>query len=140
MIVWPESAVPFSYRPDGREHSASGFLRKFVRSLDRPLLFGSWAIERDGPRNRAHLLGPQGEFIAKYDKVKLLAFGEYMPFSDWIPQLKGIVQGAGDFRPGERIEPLCWQDSCFGVLICFEAKVAQHFTTVEDKCKIASLL
>lgn len=121
LIVWPESAVHFAYRPESGDYSSSGFLRKFVRSLDRPLLFGSWAVEPDGPRNRAYLLGPDGGLLGRYDKVQLLAFGEYMPFSDTIPQLKGLVQGVGDFRPGERIEPLCWDDSCFGVLICFEA-------------------
>ena len=121
MILWPESAVHFAYRPEAGAYSSSGFLRKFVRSLDRPLLFGSWAVEQGGPRNRAYLLGPDGTLAGRYDKVQLLAFGEYMPFSNWIPQLKGLVEGVGDFRPGEKIEPLCWEDTCFGVLICFEA-------------------
>ncbi len=121
LIVWPESAVPFAFRADSGEYSASGFLRKFVRSLDRPLLFGSWAVEKGSFRNRAYLLGPDGKLLDEYDKVKLLAFGEYMPFSDWIPQIKGLVQGVGDFRPGEQIKPLCREEYCFGVLICFEA-------------------
>jgi apolipoprotein N-acyltransferase len=121
LILWPESAVHFAYRPEAGAYSSSGFLRKFVRSLDRPLLFGSWAVEQGNPRNRAYLLGPDGSLAGRYDKVKLLAFGEYMPFSDWIPQLKGLVKGVGDFRPGEKIEPLCWENNCFGVLICFEA-------------------
>jgi apolipoprotein N-acyltransferase len=121
LLVWPESAVHFSYRPEAGDYTASGFLRRFVHSLDRPLLFGSWAFEQNGARNRAYLLTEDGSLAGSYDKVKLLAFGEYMPFSRWIPQLKGLVRGVGDFRPGEKIEPLCWDDSCFGVLICFEA-------------------
>ncbi len=122
VILWPESAVQFAYRPEAGTYTSSGFLRKFVRSLDRPLLFGSWAVEEGSPRNRAYLLMPDGRLAGTYDKVKLLAFGEYMPFSNWFPQLKGLVQGVGDFRPGDRIEPLCWtEDGCFGVLICFEA-------------------
>jgi apolipoprotein N-acyltransferase len=121
LVVWPESAVPFAYRPEAGEHSSSGLLRAFVRSLDRPLLFGSWAMEPDGARNRACLLGADGTLEGYYDKVHLLAFGEYMPFSDRFPQLKGLVQGVGDFRPGREVKPLCWQESSFGVLICFEA-------------------
>ncbi len=122
LVLWPESAVQFTYRPEAGRYTSSGFLRRFVRSLDRPLLFGSWAVEAGSPRNRAYLLMPDGRLAGTYDKVKLLAFGEYMPFSNWIPQLKGLVQGVGDFRPGDRIEPLCWkEDGCFGVLICFEA-------------------
>ena len=70
---------------------------------------------------RGIAFGPDGTLAGRYHKVQLLAFGEYMPFSNWIPQLKGLVEGVGDFRPGEKIEPLCWEDTCFGVLICFEA-------------------
>lgn len=121
MIIWPESAVRFPYRPESGEYSSSGFLRRFVRSLHRPLLFGTWGATPNGLSNRAYLLGPDGRLLGRYDKVKLLAFGEYMPFSRWIPQIKGLVQGVGDFRPGNRIEPLCWKETCFGVLICFEA-------------------
>jgi apolipoprotein N-acyltransferase len=44
-----------------------------------------------------------------------------MPFSNWIPQLNGIVQGVGDFKPGHSIDPLCWNHHCFGILICYEA-------------------
>jgi apolipoprotein N-acyltransferase len=121
LVVWPESAVPFAYRPEAGEYSSSGLLRALVRSLERPLLFGSWAMEPDGARNRAYLLGADGTLEGYYDKVQLLAFGEYMPLSDRIPQLKGLVQGVGDFRPGSETRPLCRQDACFGVLICFEA-------------------
>ena len=121
LIVWPESAVRFAYRSGDGEHSPSGFLRRIVRVLGRPLLFGSWAVEDNGPRNTAYLLGAEGELEGRYDKVHLLAFGEYMPLSRWIPQLKGLVQGVGDFRAGEVTNPLCTDGACFGVLICYEA-------------------
>lgn len=121
MIVWPESAVQFPFRPQSGPHSASAYLKEMIRSFGTPVLFGSWAIEVDGPRNTAYLLDTRGEVAGRYDKVHLLAFGEFMPFSDSIPQLKGLVQGVGDFRAGERAEPLCWNGSCFGVLICYEA-------------------
>jgi apolipoprotein N-acyltransferase len=139
LLVWPESAVHFAYHPEAGEYSPSGFLKKFVRSLDRPLLFGSWSVTSTGLRNTAYLLGPDGALEGRYDKVQLLAFGEYMPFSDWIPQLKGLVQGVGDFRPGKRIEPLCWKDFCFGVLICFEAilqPISREFVQKGAECLI----
>ncbi len=121
LLVWPESAVNFAYHPGGRPYSSSGFLERLVRSLQTPLLFGSWSLEPDGPRNTAYLLGPDGRLAGRYDKVHLLAFGEYMPFSNWFPWLQGIVQGVGNFRAGTRVEPLQAGSARFGVLICYEA-------------------
>jgi apolipoprotein N-acyltransferase len=121
LVVWPESAVAFPYRPDSGPQSSSAYVRYLVRSIGVPVLFGSVSVEADGARNTAYLLDRGGETLGRYDKVHLLAFGEYLPFSDWFPQLKGLVQGVGDFRPGNKREPLCWNGSCFGVLICYEA-------------------
>ncbi|MEW6440698.1 MAG: apolipoprotein N-acyltransferase [bacterium] len=121
FVVWPESAVPFRYDPRGGPRSASGLLSRMVESFGTPVLFGSWSIGAEGPRNSAYLLNGKGALQGRYDKVRLLAFGEYMPFSDWIPQLKNLVGGVGDFRPGERLGPLCWDARCFGPLICYEA-------------------
>ena len=121
LIVWPESAVHFAYHPGASSYSMSGILRKLVQSFDRPLLFGSWSSGPEGPRNTAYLLDPTGKQVDRYDKVHLLAFGEYLPFSNLFPQVKGWIQGVGDFQPGRNVEPLCWEGTCFGVLICYEA-------------------
>jgi len=121
LVIWPESAVHFPYQPKAGSRSSSAFLKRLVQSLGKPLLFGSWSSGPKGPRNTAYLLGEEGELQGKYDKVRLLAFGEYIPFSDWFPQTKKWIQGVGDFEAGEKIEPLCTQGVCFGVLICYEA-------------------
>ncbi len=121
LIIWPESAVNFVFQPHGSPSSPSGKLRDHVRELKTPLLFGSVSSSMDGMRNTAYLLDAEGTAVGHYDKVRLLAFGEYMPFSDLIPQLNGLVQGVGDFKPGQSIDPLCWDGTCLGVLICYEA-------------------
>ena len=91
-----------------QENAAAANLTLTADDLERidevtpPGAFGNQAgVERGSLRNRAYLLGPDGSLAGRYDKVKLLAFGEYMPFSNWIPQLKGLVKGVGDFRPGD---------------------------------------
>jgi apolipoprotein N-acyltransferase len=121
LVVWPESALHFAYRPKASPYSASGMLARLVASFEKPLLFGSWSMGADGPMNTAYLLNDRGEYQEQYDKVRLLAFGEYIPFADWFPPVKEWIQGVGDFEPGHRVEPLCSGDVCFGVLICYEA-------------------
>jgi apolipoprotein N-acyltransferase len=121
LIVWPESSVPFAYKPEGNSNSLSGALRQLVQSLGSPLLFGSWSMGKEAPRNTAYLLSPEGQVEGQYDKVRLLAFGEYLPFANLYPPVKDWIQGVGDFEPGERLEPLCTRGVCFGVLICYEA-------------------
>lgn len=121
LIVWPESAVNYVFQPNGSPSSPSGRLKDYVRELNAALVFGSFSVETDGMKNTAYLLDPEGRPVGRYDKVRLLAFGEYMPFSNLIPQLNGLIQGVGDFKPGRSIEPLCWDRTCVGLLICYEA-------------------
>jgi apolipoprotein N-acyltransferase len=121
LVVWPESSIHFAYRPGVTSHAATGVLNRLAASFRKPLLFGSWSMGPGGPRNTAFLLNAQGEYQDHYDKVRLLAFGEYLPFSDWFPPVKEWIQGVGDFEPGDRLHPLCTGDVCFGVLICYEA-------------------
>ncbi len=121
LVVWPESAIHFAYRPKAASYSSSAILKRLVASFQKPVLFGSWSLGAEGPMNTAYLLNDRGEYQEQYDKVRLLAFGEYIPFADWFPPVKEWIQGVGDFEPGQRVEPLCAGDVCFGVLICYEA-------------------
>jgi len=121
LVVWPESSIHFAFQPYASVYSPSAVVERMVENLGKPLLFGSWSVGPDGARNTAYLLDASGHMAGRYDKVKLLAFGEYLPFADWFPQLKRWIQGVGDFAPGESLDPICTGDACFGVLICYEA-------------------
>jgi len=47
-------------------------------------------------------------------------FGEYIPFHNWLPFLNKIVEGVGDFKPGEKGKTLQWDNNRLGVQICYE--------------------
>jgi apolipoprotein N-acyltransferase len=58
--------------------------------------------------------------VGRSDKVHLVPFGEYVPLAAFLPFVKKMVQGIGDFSPGESLTPLAAPFGKMGMLICFE--------------------
>lgn len=108
LLVWPETAMPFNYE------THPGFpeqVRELARKGHVSILFGAPGFRRnlDGSAsafNRAYLIGPDGTDVGWYEKEHLVPFGEYMPRYLDIPFLRPLLQGVGDFTPGERSDPL----------------------------------
>jgi len=124
LVVWPESAVPYQIEREpvvrrllGEAAPRGGYL---VTGGDR------FELEADRPvaANSVFVLDEQGGIVARYDKVDLVPFGEYLP---WRPVLQRIgleklTEGTIDFRPGPgrrtiRLPGL----PAMGPLICYEA-------------------
>lgn len=65
-----------------------------ARRIGRPVLLGmnTFVFTPEGGDNdfirlnTALLVDPRGGMLAKYDKVHLVMFGEYIPFGNWIPK------------------------------------------------------
>ncbi len=121
LVVWPETAMPFYFIPN------SPLLVRLLsftkQSTVKNLLTGAPGFKM-GPSsvlyfNSAYLIR-KGRIIARYDKVHLVPFGEYVPLSNWLPFLKKIVEGPGNFTPGKYLHPLRVKDLAIGTLICYE--------------------
>jgi apolipoprotein N-acyltransferase len=121
LIVWPETAAPFYFYSHEKYRSV---IFDISRKTEAYLLFGSPAqdFRRGKARyfNSAYLIGPGEEILGRYDKVHLVPFGEYVPLKNLFTFLGKIVEGVGDFSPGDSIEPLKTSFGKFGALICFE--------------------
>lgn len=122
LIVWPETAVPFFFQDPS---SLSAGVLSVPEKTGADLLFGSPAYKGSGANvqyaNRAYLLSAEGRSVQTYDKVHLVPFGEYVPLQRLLPFVHRLVPAAGDFTPGDRVEPLRTPGFAAGVLICFEA-------------------
>lgn len=106
VVVWPEAAVPRMARWDEAMHTA---ITNFARTHRVWLLLGS---DDAGPATRprpagdyeiynaAFLVNPEGEFVARYRKQRLVIFGEYLPLARWLPFLERWT-GLGSFTPGD---------------------------------------
>lgn len=128
LVVWPESAVPFVFDED---QGIAALLRDVVRRRGIYLFFGNDDLERTaaGEPGRyyvgAKLLAPSGDVVARYRKIQLVPFGEYVPLQRLFT-LGGryaakMVQQVADFSPGS--EPVVGEvdGHRVGGYICYEA-------------------
>lgn len=122
LVVWPETAVPVFFQA---EKEIADKLREYARSRGIHLIFGSPGYEiKDGQVslfNRAYHISPDGS-EEHYDKVQLVPFGEYVPFSHLIPFVQRMVPGEGEFARGRWKGPFHTPIRS-GMLICYEASI-----------------
>jgi apolipoprotein N-acyltransferase len=124
-IVWPESPAPF-YTNDPRFREPVSELAKQSGSW---VIAGSIGIQpamHNGGRssqiyNSAGLVSPQGEWTARYDKVHLVPFGEYLPFPQLFAFAGGLTKEVGEFQRGTSRDPLRAGDERIGTFICYES-------------------
>ncbi|MBI2167473.1 MAG: apolipoprotein N-acyltransferase [Candidatus Omnitrophica bacterium] len=120
LIVWPEAAYPGFFN---RELEA-GRVRALVRKIETPLLVGSPHQEDDGFFNSAYLLDRSGDTLQRYDKIRLVPFGEYVPWKPVFGFLERYAYslGVGDFNAGREwtVFGLGESGPKFSVLVCFE--------------------
>ena len=134
LIVWPETAAP-SYllrQPKDLERVAA-----VARQVDIPILTGcprlipADAKEGAGrPLNSVLLIDVDGVPKAAYSKIKLVPFGEAIPFETVIPFLKDVDFGEADFWPGSERVVFEHPKGAFSVLICYESifpRLARQF-------------
>ncbi len=122
LIVWPESPAPF-YTDDAPFRAALSYT---ASSRQAWVVVGSVGVEnakRAGQQiyNSAMLVGPDGEFKARYDKVHLVPFGEYVPFKNLLSFAGGLTKEVGDFTRGRSREPLQAGEVRLGIFICYES-------------------
>jgi apolipoprotein N-acyltransferase len=125
LIVWPESPAPFyTSDPYFRDHLSS-----VTRQTQSWLLTGSIGTRNatEEPQqatqvhNSAALVSPNGEWVARYDKVHLVPFGEYVPFKKALPFMDMLTKEIGDFQRGTSRAPLAADGTKIAVLICYES-------------------
>ncbi len=121
LIIWPETAFP-GYVWDAPQRYDR--LRRYVKDLGIPLLFGMVTKEGDEYFNSAVLLSREGRETLRYAKSHLVPFGEYLPLRKQLPFL-GMIVPIEDFTAGKGpvLFPVRSGAGRFAVSICFEDTV-----------------
>ncbi|HMH87160.1 MAG TPA: apolipoprotein N-acyltransferase [Steroidobacteraceae bacterium] len=127
-LVWSEGSFPVAVPRDFSADFAPGSLAMIRRGFAIPTVIGAemYDATRQDAFNSAILLDKNGKVAGRYDKVRLLAFGEYIPGIDAFPWLRKLMPaGAGRFTAGggpgvislQGPDANVWQ---LGPVICYE--------------------
>ncbi|MEM9133725.1 MAG: apolipoprotein N-acyltransferase [Actinomycetota bacterium] len=97
LVIWPENVVnPGRYLAQG---DAEALVRQVAAETDASVLAGWFYPDGGNTVNYHSTITPDGDEIDRYDKVKLVPFGEYVPLRGLIEQINDEIP-TRDVRPG----------------------------------------
>lgn len=104
LVLWPESPMPL---PVLGNDDMRNWVESIARDFQLPLLIGGIArIEGEHAGqvnwyNAVFVVDPEtGLQESFYAKRQLVPFGEYVPMGSWLPFVRRLVHGDGDFSAG----------------------------------------
>jgi apolipoprotein N-acyltransferase len=125
LIVWPESPAPF-FTSDPLFRIPMSEMARETRVWVVTGAIGTTPVMQGGKSasrvfNSAALVSPSGDWTARYDKVHLVPFGEYLPFPRLFAFAGGLTKEVGEFTPGRSRASLDAGSTRLGVFICYES-------------------
>jgi apolipoprotein N-acyltransferase len=133
IVIWPESPGPFFVNDP-----------TFLQALSKVAANGSYVIagslgikdqQAKSPQllyNSAVALGPSGTIQARYDKIHLVPWGEYVPYKSLFSFAESLTHQIGTFEPGTQRVPLQLGNTRFGVFICYESVFPDEISQFAD--------
>jgi apolipoprotein N-acyltransferase len=127
LIIWPETATPRAITLDQGLYSQ---VMQIAQSTGTHLLIGSAQLVKfqvNKPKNykylnSAYLITPDlnRKNDKRYDKIRLLPFGEYIPHKEKIPWSYINVPDVGHYLPGKDYTVFSIDALRFSTTICWE--------------------
>ncbi len=124
IIVWPESPTPFFLNDPMFLHS----IMSIAAQTGSYVVAGSIGVRNTAGRqspsellNSAAVMAPDGNWVARYDKVHLVPFGEYVPFKSLLRFAQSLMKETGDFSPGTERTVFSLDGHELAAFICYES-------------------
>lgn len=124
LVLWPETAIPVYL---GHQYSEQSRLRRFAREVEASILTGAphYEFKSGGGHDRfnsAFFFPRDGSPPQRYDKIRLVPFGERVPFQRWFPALGELNLGQAEFTPGKLYSIFTLREGVnLSAQICFES-------------------
>ena len=125
LVVWPESPAAF-FTNDPRFRDAVSAMARDTKTWTVVGSIGTSPTAGTGSQtspifNSAAWISPRGDWTARYDKIHLVPFGEYLPFPTLFSFAGGLTKEVGEFQHGTTRSPLEGGEQRLGVFICYES-------------------
>jgi len=126
LIVWPEAATPRAITMDVRLYRQ---VRDIAAKAGTCLLLGSTHQDKIRIKDQVRFKYANSAFLIshdrkdgdkKYDKIRLLPFGEYLPMKGVIPWSYVRIPDPGSYTSGQEFTVFECSHHRFGVTICWE--------------------
>ena len=124
-ILTPETALPFFY---GEIRNNSSFY-PLIKEKQIPILLGAFnKIDRRSYNNSLFIIDQEGEITSRYDKVKLVPLGEYVPFNDILGDFISRLSPLDTYLiPGEKEQILTTPFGQIIAGICYDSAFSEIF-------------
>jgi apolipoprotein N-acyltransferase len=133
LIVWPEAPNQFFDLDSQFRESMS----RLARAANAPVIVGNIGIDQADDQSRkyfnsADFITPDGTFVARYDKMHLVPFGEYTPYKRLFFFAGSLLQDVGLFEPGTHRQVFKTGGHTYGAFICYESIFGDEIRQFEN--------
>jgi apolipoprotein N-acyltransferase len=128
LIAWPESPAPF-FEDDARFQKSIIGLAQVNKA---PLVVGNIGMDFSPgigawrQFNSALVVSADGSRVGRYDKIHLVPFGEYVPFSRLLFFARKLTGKVSRFDRGDERKVFRLNGHRYGVFICYESVFADE--------------
>ncbi len=138
LVLWSEGSVPYVLDNDPMYRAQ---VENLATELQTTIVLNSVAtLAKGDSRNSAYLVTKDGVSSTRYDKVRLVPFGEYVPAWARMAFTEALVREVASFTPGEK--PILMPGPIpLGIAICYEIIFADHIAhAVRDGAEIIATI
>lgn len=122
LVLWPETSIPEYLDLYFHRQKNVQRILEFIKEIKVPVLSGAYShnLKTFQDSNSLFLFDEQAQLQGLYKKHQLLAFGEYLPFSDYFPSLLKLLPTVANFERGPGPQTMNFKNLKLGLQICYE--------------------